>query len=282
MNGPSAASCMSENGPPPDRALTLYAGPVMHARMKPEAHRFSYDVFSVLIDLDKLNEANQASRLFSVGKVNLASFHPSDHGPRDGSDLRFHADKLLADQGVARPARVLLLCYPRILGYVFNPLAVYYAYDANGGLSGVIYEVRNTFGGMHHYVIPVSQGQLSEAGLRQEQDKDFYVSPFIDMEQRYRFRLMPPGKTVRIRILETDKDGPLLSATFSGTASPFTSSTLLRLCAKIPLLPLKVMAGIHWEAFKIWRKGVRFHPRPAGKPSGDTPAGNPGGSLRAG
>ncbi|WP_246476059.1 DUF1365 domain-containing protein [Roseibium litorale] len=262
--------------------MTLYTGPVMHARMKPKEHRFSYEVFSILIDLDRLEEADKLAPLFSIGRFNLASFHPGDHGPRDGSDLRQHADRLLAGEGVPRPDRVLLLCYPRILGHVFNPLAVYYAYDPAGNLTGVIYEVRNTFGGMHHYVIPVHDGELSEAGLRQQQEKLFYVSPFVSMEQTYRFRLLPPGETVRIRILESDGEGPLLSATFNAKMQPFTSTALLKLCTKIPLLPLKVIFGIHWEAFKIWRKGVRFHPRPAGEPSGKITPDRTGGSLKAG
>ncbi|SHM00577.1 DUF1365 domain-containing protein [Roseibium suaedae] len=282
MTRAAQPASMSDNGPPPGAALTLYAGPVMHARMKPEEHRFTYDVFSILIDLDHLEAADRMTPLFSVGRFNLSSFHARDHGPRDGSSLRAHADRLLEAEGVERPARVLLLCYPRILGYVFNPLAVYYAYDAAGALTGVIYEVRNTFGGIHHYVLGVKDGELSEAGLRQQQDKLFYVSPFVSMEQTYRFRLLPPGEAVRIRILESDKEGPLLSATFNGTARPFTSASLLKLCAKIPFLPLKVMAGIHWEAFKIWRKGVRFHPRPANGSSGKTAPDETRGSLKAG
>lgn len=257
------ATSMKENGPPPAAAASLYAGKVMHQRMKPAQHRFDYDVFSLLIDLDRLEEANRLSPLFSVRRFNLLSFNPKDHGPRDGTDLREHVDRLLADLGRERPDRVLLLAYPRILGTVFNPLAVYYAYDAEGLLTAVIYEVRNTFGDMHHYVAPVEDNQMSGAGLRQDQEKLFYVSPFIDMNQHYYFRLLPPGKSVRIRILEKDAEGPLLSATFTGNAVPLTSQEIMRLCARIPLLTLRVLGGIHWQAFKIWRKRVKFHPRPA-------------------
>ncbi|MBO6755409.1 MAG: DUF1365 domain-containing protein [Roseibium sp.] len=253
---------MANNAAAPDAAAVLYAGKVMHQRMKPKAHRFSYNVFCALVDLDRLNDAGAQSRFFSVGRFNLVSFYPRDHGPRTGEDLRGHVDRLLQDKGVARPARVLLLAYPRILGYVFNPLSVYYAYDASGALTAVVYEVRNTFGGLHTYVAPVRPGQLSDAGLRQDQAKEFYVSPFIDMDQHYHFRLLPPGRAVRVRILETDGEGPLLSATFSGEHRPLTTAVLCRLCMKIPFMTLKVMAAIHWEAFKIWRKRVRFHPRP--------------------
>ncbi len=112
--------------------------------------------------------------------------------------------------------RCLLLCYPRLLGYTFNPLSVYFCYRADGRLALMIYEVRNTFGDIHAYVLPVRPGELSPAGLRQEQDKLFYVSPFVEMAMRYHFRLTPPGEQVKLRILETDREGPLLAATFSG------------------------------------------------------------------
>lgn len=278
----TASTSMAGNEGPPEAAAALYAGKVMHARMKPAAHRFSYDVFNLLIDLDRLDEAACLSPLFSLRRFNLVSFHPRDHGPRDGSDLRGHIDHLLAEEGVKRPDRVVLLCYPRILGYVFNPLSVYYAYDADRVLSAVVYEVRNTFGGMHTYVLPVLKGQMSDAGLRQEQEKLFYVSPFVDMVQRYYFRLLPPGRSVRVRILEKDPAGPLLSASFAGEQHILTTRALLIQCLRIPFLTLKVMAAIHWEAFKIWRKCVRFHPRPTMGSSEAPQPDRPGRPLESG
>jgi hypothetical protein len=239
----------------------LFFGKVMHQRMKPKAHRFSYDVFNVLLDVDDLPAIGRRSPFFSVGRFNLVSFSQKDHGPRDGSSLRDHIDGLLDAKGVERPERVMLLAYPRILGYVFNPLSVYYCYNADNRVTALVYEVRNTFGDLHTYVCPVQDSERSEAGIRQTQSKDFYVSPFIDMEQNYHFRMVPPNDGVRVRILETDADGPLLSATFSGERLPFTSSNLLRLFFKVPLLTLKVMAAIHWEAFKLWRKRLKFHSR---------------------
>ncbi len=248
------------NGAPPCEAAALYSGTVMHARLKPFSHRFTYRVFNLLIDIDRQEEAAGLSRFFSVCRFNLASFHPEDHGPRDGSSLRIHVDGLLAAHGLAQPARrVMLLCYPRILGYVFNPLSVFYVYGENDELIALIYEVRNTFGGMHTYVEPVRIGQVGPQGVRQERAKAFYVSPFIEMEQKYQFRMLPPGESVRVRILESDKSGPILSATFIGARKQLKSLALIALCAKIPLLTLKVVAAIHWEAFKIWLKGAPFH-----------------------
>lgn len=266
---------MSGNGPPPAEAASLYPGQVMHARMKPVPHRFSYSVFNLLIDLDRPQEADRQSWFFSHRRFNLLSFHEKDHGPRDGSDLRAHVDRLLAEKGVARPARVLLLCYPRMLGYVFNPLSVYYAYDEDGMLTGIVYEVRNTFGDMHTYVAPVTADQVSEAGIRQTQDKLFYVSPFLDMVQTYHFRMMPPGETIRVRILETDPDGPSLAATFHGSHRRLTGRVILRECLRMPFMTLKVIAGIHWEALKLWLKGIRFH----SKTSATAPAAGNGTKL---
>lgn len=258
---------VSDNGPPPGQAATIYSGQVMHQRMKPAEHRFSYSVFSVLLDLDRLEKARKQSRFFSVNRFNLLSFHEKDHGKRDGSSLRQHIDALLAKKSVERPSKVLLLAYPRLLGYGFNPLSVYYAYDDTDQLTAIVYEVRNTFGGLHTYVLPIEAGQVSDAGVRQNQVKEFYVSPFISMEQHYHFRMLPPGDAVRVRILETDAKGPLLSATFSGSGRSLTSPAILRECIRVPFLSAKVIMAIHWEAFKIWLKRVPFHPRPVERPS---------------
>jgi hypothetical protein len=250
--------------PPPGDAALLYVGEVMHARLKPAGHRFTYSVFCLLIDVDRLAEAGRTCGLFSVGRRNLVSFHETDHGmtESDGS-LRGHVDRLLAPAGLdLSGGRVLLLCYPRVLGFVLNPISVYFAYDRQGQLAAAIYEVRNTFGQMHSYVCKVEDGQLSEAGLRQERDKLFYVSPFMDMAMRYRFRIRPPGEDVALRILETDDEGPILSAAFVGRRHPLTSWQVLKSCVKIPLMTVKVVAGIHWEALKLWLKGVKLVTRP--------------------
>ena len=142
--------------------------------------------------------------------------------------------------------RVLLLCYPRLLGYVFNPLSVYFCYRSDGTLALMIYEVRNTFGEIKPYVLQVEPDQLSTAGLRQQQDKTFYVSPFIDMAMRYHFRISPPAESVKLRILETDGNGPLLAATFFGQRRALTTSSLLAALLSLPLVTLKIFGAIHW------------------------------------
>src|ERR1700722_3249479 len=249
---------------PADAAAVLYFGEVMHARLKPTGHRFSYRVMSLLIDLDRLEDADLQSALFGVNRAALYSFNEADHGERDGSPLRAYVQRRAAEQGLdLAGGRVLLLCYPRLLGYTFNPLSVYFCYRADGGLALVIYEVRNTFGAIHAYALPVKPGEMSDAGIRQEQDKLFYVSPFVEMAMRYRFRVLPPGDCVKLRILETDSEGPLLAATFNGRRRALNTLALLRSFFALPVVTVKIIVAIHWEALRLWLKGIRLVPRPS-------------------
>jgi hypothetical protein len=264
---PTLPTTIAANGLPKAEPVALYVGDVMHARLKPVGHRFVYKVFTILVDLDRLPDADRSSWLFGVDRFAAVSFHQVEHGERiaaraDRPLLRQHVDRLLAARQMPRPDRLFLLCYPRIFGFVFNPLSVYFACSADGTVTALIYEVRNTFGEMHTYVAPVQSGEAGPDGIRQERAKLFYVSPFVDMAMRYRFRILPPGEAVRVRILETDADGPLLAATFAGRHATLTTATLTRLLVAMPFLTLKVVAGIHWEAAKLWFKGVRFFHRP--------------------
>jgi DUF1365 family protein len=217
---------------------------------------------SLLIDLDRLADADQLSPLFGVNRAALYSFHEVDHGRQDGSSLRAYVQSCAAEHGIdLTGGRVLLLCYPRLFGYTFNPLSVYFGYRADGELALLIYQVRNTFGDIHPYVLPVTPVDISDAGVRQQQDKQFYVSPFIEMAMRYHFRVRPPGARVQLRILETDREGPLLAATFNGRYRMLTTKELLRAFFALPLVTVKIMAAIHWEALRLWLKGARLVPR---------------------
>jgi DUF1365 family protein len=258
----------SETFLPPQEAAALYVGPVMHARMKPVQHRFSYTVFSILIDLAELELVDQMSPLFSVNRFNLFSFYEKDHGPRDGTSLNDYALNLFKRAGMdVSDGKIMVLCYPRMLGYVFDPLSVYFGYSREGELKGVLYEVRNTFGEAHTYIEPVLPGMMTVAGLRQERAKCFYVSPFNSLSMNYLFRLKPPSNSLAVRILVKDKDGPILAASFSGKKRTLSSATLLTLALTLPLLTLKIIVGIHVEAFWLWVKGMRLVPRPAPPPS---------------
>jgi DUF1365 family protein len=243
-------------------AASLYVGEVMHARLKPIGHRFSYRVMSLLIDLDRLDAANRQSPLFGVNRTALYSFREADHGDCDGTPLRAFAQACAAERGIdLTGGQVLLLCYPRLLGYTFNPLSVYFCYRAGGALALIIYEVRNTFGDIHPYVLPVKPDEISDAGVRQQQDKLMHVSPFIEMAMRYHFRVLPPQERVKLRILETDHEGPLLAATFNGRRRALNTGELLRAFFAFPLVTFKIVAAIHWEALRLWVKGARLVPR---------------------
>lgn len=254
MNNRARDTLIAEADAP---AACLYSGKVMHARLKPVAHRFSYRMAATLIDIDRLPEAANQSPLFSVDRFNLVSFHQADFGKRDCRPLRHHIEELLREAGLSAPAKIRLLCYPRVFGYTFNPLSVYYCTDATGALSALIYEVKNTFGEQHTYVQPVKDTDITPAGIRQEADKLFYVSPFLDMTMRYHFRLKEPGPEVSVRILETDPAGPILAATFFGHRRSLDTRNLFLALLQTCGIAWKVTAGIHFEALKLWLKGLK-------------------------
>lgn len=259
---------METNGPAPVEAGVLYDGQVMHQRLKPFGHRFAYQVFSILVDIDQLEPLDRLSRLLSVNRPGVFSVRESDHVEIDGETLRQFSDRLLQHAGLRQPAaRILLLTYPRMLGYVFNPISVFFAYNAGGDLISMIYAVRNTFGERHSYVAPVLPGELNSAGIRQTRAKLFHVSPFICMEAQYNFRVLPPGKTVRLRIHETQGDEPVLAATFNGDAVPLTTWTLARCLVRFPFMTINVVVRIHWQALRLWLKGAKFHRSPPPPPS---------------
>ena len=239
----------------------LYFGSVMHERLRPRRHALRYRVFSLLVELDEIPALAARLALFSHNRFNLFAFHDRDHGRRDGSALRPHVEASLARAGIALDGGAIrLLCFPRMLGYVFNPLSIYFCHHRDGDLRAILYEVRNTFGEMHSYLIPASH---AGAVQRQSCDKTFYVSPFMEMACRYEFRLAVPGERLAVTIRQTDAAGPVLHASLEGRRVPLTDRALVLAFLRYPLMTLKVIAGIHWEAAKLWRKGLRPLPRPA-------------------
>jgi len=246
-------------------AAVLYFGKVMHARLRPARHRFTYRVMSLLIDLDRLDEAERQSHLFAVNKAALFSFHEADHGERIGAGLSQYVRRLAAERGIELAAgRILLLCYPRLLGYAFNPLSIYFCYRASGELALLIYEVRNTFGEQHSYVLQVKSGDGRNDVIRQRQAKQFYVSPFLEMGMSYHFRVSQPSEQATVSIIETDQNGPVLAAAFCGLRRSLTSHALLSAFLMIPFFTFKVVAAIHWEALRLWIKRVPLISRSSG------------------
>lgn len=236
----------------------IYTGDVHHARLRPRRHRLHYRVFALLLDLDEIPRL--ANRLFAHNRFAVFSFHDRDHGDGRTGTLRTWVEARLAGAGLPEAAhRIEILCYPRLFGYVFNPLTEYFCYDRAGTLRAVLHEVCNTYGERLVYVIPA---ETRRGHIRHSAPKLHFVSPFMPMECRYDFTILPPGDRIRIGIAESDPAGALLTASFSGKRQPFTEPNLLRLLFRYPLMTLKVTAAIHWEAAKLLAKGLPLHPHP--------------------
>ncbi len=241
----------------------LYAGSVTHARLTPTAHSFGYRAFYTLLDLDSIDSVTSRLRLFSRNRGNFISFHDADHLGADGRPLRKKVDALLQDADIdVSGGRILLLCMPRLFGYVFNPISVYFCHDAAGALVCMLYEVRNTFGQRHTYVVPVEADARNADTVHQTARKLFYVSPFMDMDLTYSFNLLRPTKTVSLGIAAARGDTPVIRTLFVGRREALTDRAILRVLATHPLMTLKVVGAIHWEALRLWLKGLRVKPRP--------------------
>ncbi len=252
----------------------LYFGRVMHKRLRPFVHRFAYRVFSLWLDIDAIDELSRRLRLFSHNRFNVFSFFDRDHGARDGRPLRPYVEAALADAGIDLDGGIIhLLCFPRVLGYVFNPLSIYFCRHADGRLRAILYEVTNTFGDRHSYLLPVHRARDSAEPICQSCDKMLYVSPFIDMISQYRFRVKEPGERLSILIRQSIPEGEQLLATLTGRRSPLRDRDLARAFVTHPLMTLKVMGAIHWQALWLWLKGATFHrrPSPPSEPVSSTP-----------
>ncbi len=247
----------------------IYIGNVMHQRFAPKAHRLSYTIFQVLLDLDNLDSDLKPSRLMSRNRFNLFGFYDRDHGPdkaqaRDGS-LRDRMIALFTNHGLYAPSdRLFLLAMPRVLGFVFNPISLYFLQDADGAMKAVVYEVNNTFGDRHSYVLPVYGRQKR---IRQASEKKLHVSPFMDMDMAYDFDLTAPDETfvLNIRLKQAQPDRSfkdMLFAGFTARFAPLSDAALLQQFIALPLMTIGVVIGIHWEALQLFAKGLRLKPKP--------------------
>ena len=233
----------------------IYTGKVIHKRFKPKEHYFKYNVFSLLIDLNELEEINTYIKFFSYNRFNIISFYDKDHGDRDGSSIKLWVKKNLRNIGImTEDISIKLLCYPRIFGYVFNPLSTYFIYNKHSELISIFYEVKNTFGEQHTYIFKAQD----EKTVQNKCKKKFYVSPFIEMDCEYHFKTLNPREQLSVVINQNDKDGKLLFASQDGISKDFNNKNLILSYLTHPLMTFKIIGAIHYEAFKLWAKRIKL------------------------
>lgn len=247
----------------------LYFGNVMHRRLRPRVHQLRYRMFWALFDVDELPELARKSLLFSYNRFNVLSFHDEDHGDGSGRSLRRQIEHTLAEHGIDFDGGAIrLICMPRLMGYVFNPISIYFCHLGDGRLSAIVYEVHNTFGERHSYVFDASHDTPTPS---HQCAKRFHVSPFMGMGMGYEFKTLVPAERFMVAIRGFDANGTLIHASMAGAARPFTTANLLRGLMLYPLLPFKVTAAIHWHALRLWLKGIRVHRKPPPPRQSTTP-----------
>ena len=234
----------------------IYIGSVIHKRFKPKKHFFKYSVFSLFLDLDEINELDKKISFFSYNKFNILSFFDKDHGYRDGSSIKDWLIHVLKKKNISTiDIKIKILCYPRIFGYVFNPLSIFFIYDKDSNPIAILYEVKNTFGEQHTYVFKID---IKNKQILNNCKKKFYVSPFMDLESKYFFKVLIPNERLSVIIDQRDKEGKLLFASQDGERVKLSTKNLLISYLKHPLMTLKIISAIHYEALKLWMKGIKL------------------------
>ena len=235
----------------------IYNGFVSHTRFNPVKHSLKYNTFSLFIDLDEIENLSKNNFIFSFNRFNIFSFFNKDHGDRDGLCLKKWVLNNLKRFDINKNINnIKLLCYPRVLGYVFNPLSIFYCYE-DKNLRAIMYEVKNTFNEQHTYIFKVK----SNNEISQKCKKKFYVSPFMDMETQYEFKLLNPDENLSVLIKQSDKDGIVLTAVQKGSKKEFNMKQLLVNFVLYPLMTLKIIGAIHYEALRLWKKGAKYRSR---------------------
>ena len=244
-------------------ASALYAGHVMHRRLRPRGHHLRYRIFMMLLDLDEIDGLSARLRLFSRGRFALFSFRDRDYGNGTAQPLRDQIETHMRAAGL-RPdgGPIRLLTMPRMLGFAFNPVSLFFCHHRDGSVAAIHYEVNNTFGERHGYFLPVEGGASARAAIHQSCAKDFHVSPFMGLDMAYDFRVIPPAAHLSVGITGSEADGPLITALFTARRRALTDGALALAFISYPLLTLKVVAGILWEALLLWLKGIGLHEHP--------------------
>lgn len=239
----------------------LFTGVVYHKRLRPAEHVLSYRVFSLLLSLDEIDALQKRLWLFSRNRWNLFSFYDKDFGECESEPLQDYVGRKLREANIdVKPDKIFLSCYPRICGYTFNPLSLFYCVDKNGDALAILHEVHNTFGERHTYALQVRTEEKSNGKwIHQFSEKALFVSPFAHMNMTYQFKLNVPDQRQVVAIKVFDEQGHWLSASYSAQRHMLTAATLLKAFFTIPLLSFKVILGIHWEALRLWIKKVPWY-----------------------
>lgn len=232
----------------------LYDCSVLHRRTWPKQHEFVYKIFLFCLDLDELAELPEKIPFFGVNAPGLYSFHDKDHFELGAGGARANAEAFLKQHGISeRPAKILLLTNTRFLGYTFNPISIWFCSRADGSPLAAIAEVGNTFRELKPFLVPTDGKNFH---LRTP--KHFYVSPFSALDLEFDFRFDEPGERLAVHIDDYRGSERILLSALTGKRSPLTSGNLLGHTLKFPFITLKVIGLIHWQAFRLWLKGLPF------------------------
>ena len=249
-----------------DRLHSIVDAVVVHRRSRPRINAFRHRIAYLCLDLGALDRA--AGRWLKLDRPGLVSFRRADHGGRDGGDLRTWLRAILAAQGLDETCdgEIVLMTMPRLLSYVFNPVSFWFCRDRNGMLRAVLCEVNNTFGETHCYLVHHDDRRQLAPDAWLDGRKVFHVSPFLPVEGSYRFRFRLDDDRVHVDVNYHDAGGLMLATSVGGRREPLADRTVLRRFLGNPTMTLGVVARIHWQALKLWRKRARFYPKPAPPP----------------
>jgi DUF1365 family protein len=238
----------------------LLEGKVRHRRARPFVYALEHDVYYVALDLDELDEVTSSLRLVSRGRPNFLSFRDGDHLDPPATDLAVDVRNHLGTEGLDPTAwQITLVTNLRVFGYAFNPASFFLCRDEAGDLRMVVVEVHNTHGDRHLYTLSREGEEAGATDLVASMDKDFYVSPFIEMVGRYTVRVRDESSRLRITINEDQEDSLLLHTSLDLTRRRLTDRNVARMLVRHPFVTHKTIGMIHWHALRLWRRGATFH-----------------------